>query len=135
MRSFKILASTAALTTGAVVDYSLNGKNWPAQFPMCNSKNVPNQGPIDLQRDVIKVSIKKDNFHKHYERISDSKVRFEISKSTNYVTVNPKAGKKDSLSVNYFSSKIGADFYKAPFKYEAHALHFHSKSEHTIDGK
>jgi len=62
-------------------------------------------------------------------------VRFEKTKSTNFVTVNSKAGTKDSLSINYFSSKIGAEFYHAPLRFEANEFTFHSKSEHSIDGK
>ena len=135
MRTLKLLVSTATLTSAAMVDYTLNGKNWPSQFPMCNIENVPNQGPIDLQSDVQKVSIKRDEFNKHYERITDSVVKFVKDKSTNYVTINPKAGMQFSTSVNYFSSKVGAEFYHAPSRFEADAFHFHSKSEHTIDGK
>jgi len=29
MKTLKILASTVALATGATIDYSLNGKDWP----------------------------------------------------------------------------------------------------------
>ena len=114
-----VTAATLVKSSGsAVFDYLDSGETWGHHYPLCEEGKE--QSPIDLTlpstSTVIKIDLDKSAY-KNYANAS-------ITRSSSSVSVGYTDGKMQLT----FDSGMTSDFKPAN-------LHFHSPSEHKIDGQ
>ena len=145
----------------AAVSYENNGQSWAsdAASPACGKGTA--QSPIDLDSQMK--SRQEEHFFKHYENIYGDttnrytygagfgnkfgELHFSEKSSAIYATLDnkglggPNAPTPDPVAPDYFAnpnwfnSSEGYTTYNADQVYYTKQLHFHTRSEHSIDGK
>merc|ERR1712166_791228 len=112
--------------SGGDFDYLSNGADWPEAYPDCA---LTNQSPIDLKSapDAYPVNAAtEDMFTKMYSNQADVEVKWVGD--TTKITLNAD-------STNMFTSEVASTVFGAGKQYNGLQFHFHSGSEHTIDGQ
>lgn len=144
------LALAARFAQGANTIYTDNGKSWETTGSTC--KTGKEQSPIDLSTTAD--TVEEKSIFKHYENVmkpwnknvADSgfgKVYWSPKSSAIYLTLDQEGlGALPTVeptspsffaTPNYFVSTAGeANGHEK--KHFSKQLHFHTKSEHTIDG-
>ena len=113
-------------------DYKQDGKDWGSLTGIANNEcGARNQSPIDLPSSVPDDKIYKardDNFNKLYTDQTNAVVHWDghTSKTT---IVNP------GEDLQMFSSGFAAKYLQGPERFSGVQFHFHTGSEHTVDGK
>ena len=158
-----LLLSSQSVKAALPYNYEDNGKNWEALADSPNAcKTGKNQSPINLKTDLT--AKETGSFFKHYENVDTACANEEVQKagygSTTfkaekgaqafYLTLDVNGLAKDGADTglptinpasptwfatpNYFVSDDAAT-YGGDKQYFAKQLHFHTGSEHTIDGQ
>ena len=135
----KSLITTAAIfafsgVNAAGYDYKQNGKDWKdiSGYSACGATN---QSPINLYRkgsndfDYIEIDADEDELAKVYSNQKG------VVNTNNGHTVQVGIKPEEATNVNMFSSMVSPDVYGGPEVFDGQQFHFHSGSEHTVDGK
>lgn len=109
-------------------DYQLNGADWPELFP--DDCAQTNQSPIDLPTEGLpKYKASIDKFNKMYtNQVEDIPVEF-YHYTTTQVSVN-----KEGQDLQMFESLWSPLVMGGTDRFKGVQFHFHSGSEHTVDG-
>lgn len=135
---FSKLALLASATSAAEWNYEKNGADWPeltiegktnecgdaAQSPI----NLISLDSSDFSYEIYEAD--KDTFTKDYSN------QFDANPAWNGHTY--QTGLKlvaDGGAANTFSSQIAGDIFGADTTFDGQQFHFHSGSEHTVNGK
>jgi carbonic anhydrase len=121
-----LLLLSEVSASGVEFDYTTNGADWPEAYPDCA---LTNQSPIDLisaPGAYETYAASEDQFTKTYT--NQENVAVAWVGDTNKVTL-------DADTTNFFTSEVASSVYGANTQYNAAQFHFHSGSEHTIDGQ
>ena len=110
-------------------DYKTNGNDWPSISSDCAKEN---QSPIDLRTDWDVVNADEDSFNKLYTDQESSAKDIKVGWTGDTIKV---AVDKAGNSTQTFYSKYAQQNLGGTNKYTGVQFHFHSGSEHTIDGK
>lgn len=126
--------------TNVVVNYAKYGADWPADGSIVDNEcGGVNQSPIDLKLDFDQVPYDGD-MQKHYEDMESGKITWSPFKYSTYVdlpgyTDFAKARPNTKLHPNFFQSKYAKSTFNVQQDFEAVRFEFHSRSEHTIEGR
>jgi carbonic anhydrase len=117
-------------------NYHKNGADWPKLTIDKNEcGNKANQSPINLVSRLSKdfkykvYDAEKDAFTKAYSNAIDVNPKF--NGHTNQVNLDVSA----TAPSNMFTSQVAAEIFGADTEFDGQQFHFHSGSEHTVDGK
>jgi len=127
--------------------YDTDGADWPSlkltktekddngddiEVDVVNQCGGKNQSPIDLPRSGGETyAASKDNLVKWYDNKKEIEVKW--NDHTSQITFDTED--TDAEDQNTFGSQFSVDMNKAPANWDGVQFHFHTGSEHTVDGE
>jgi carbonic anhydrase len=128
MLSYSALFAAAVSAGSGGYDYKTNnGDDWPNLNIDGNKCGSTNQSPIDLKSEGWpKYEAMNDNFNKVYTNIDSGEMKW-VGDTTKLTY--------GDVGVNTFDSRLASHVYGGPQRFNGAQFHFHSPSEHSVDGK
>lgn len=140
IKSLTNIMAFTGVALAAEWDYKQNGADWPAKTSDGWKCHTTNQSPIDLPTEGIvpekTISAFEDHFGGIYSNIKNQKLKWDghTNKMMYQSNFDGTPDGERSTGINGFQNMHNFNQRNTAKFFRADSFHWHSKSEHTVDG-